>query len=91
MVHNLLMQFFTLDSSKMEVFKTCFFDIVTTQYDHPNYLKHVLGRIWVCFSPYLGIGLGGVSQGIGTQPAYAVFHPGQLQNGIFPKLVLLIL
>ena len=30
MVHNLLMQFFTLDNSKIEVFKTCFFDIVTT-------------------------------------------------------------
>ena len=28
-VHNLLMQFFTPDSSKMEVFETCFFDIVT--------------------------------------------------------------
>ena len=25
LVHNLLMQLFTLDSSKMEVFKTCFF------------------------------------------------------------------
>ena len=30
LVHNLLMQFFTLDSSKMEVFETCFYDIVTT-------------------------------------------------------------
>ena len=30
LVHNLLMQFFTLDSSKMEVFETYFFDIVTT-------------------------------------------------------------
>ena len=30
LVHNLLMQFFTLGSSKMEVFETCFFDIVTT-------------------------------------------------------------
>ena len=29
-VHNLLMQFFTLDSSKIEVFETFFFDIVTT-------------------------------------------------------------
>ena len=28
LVHNLLMQFFTLDSSKMEVFKTCFFWIL---------------------------------------------------------------
>ena len=30
LVHSLLMQFFTLGSSKIEVFKTCFFDIVTT-------------------------------------------------------------
>ena len=30
LVHNQLMQLFTLDSSKMEVFETCFFDIVTT-------------------------------------------------------------
>ena len=30
LVHNLLMQFFTPDSSKIEVSETCFFDIVTT-------------------------------------------------------------
>ena len=30
MVHNLLMQFFTLGSSKIEVFKTGFYDIVIT-------------------------------------------------------------
>ena len=30
LVHNLLMQFFTLDNSKIEVFETCFFDIVIT-------------------------------------------------------------
>ena len=30
LVHNLLMQFFTLGSSKIKVFETCFFDIVTT-------------------------------------------------------------
>ena len=29
-VHNLLMQFFTLGSSKVEVFETCFYDIVIT-------------------------------------------------------------
>ena len=45
LVHNLLMQFFTLGSSKIEVFETCFFDIVTTQNDHPSYVKHVLGCI----------------------------------------------
>ena len=30
LVHNLLMQFFTLGSSKIDVVKTFFFDIVTT-------------------------------------------------------------
>ena len=30
LVHNLLMQFFTLGSSKIEVFKTYVFDIPTT-------------------------------------------------------------
>ena len=30
LVHNLLMQFFTPDSSEIEVFETCFFDVVTT-------------------------------------------------------------
>ena len=30
LVHNLLMQFFTLDGSRIEVFETCFFDIVIT-------------------------------------------------------------
>ena len=49
LVHNLLMQFFTLICSKMEVFETCFFDIVITQNDHPRYVKHVLGCICVFF------------------------------------------
>ena len=57
-MHNLLMQFFTPDSSKMEVFETYFFDIVTTQNDHPSYGKHVLGRIYV-FLTFLGIRSGG--------------------------------
>ena len=50
LVHNLLMQFFTLGSSKIEVFETCFFYVVTTQYDHPSYVKHVLGRIYMFFT-----------------------------------------
>ena len=36
LVHNLLVQFFTLDSSKIEVFETCFFDIVITRNDHSS-------------------------------------------------------
>ena len=30
LVHNLLLQFFTLGSSKIEVFETCFYDYVIT-------------------------------------------------------------
>ena len=29
-VHNLLVQFFTMGSSKIKVFETCFYDIVIT-------------------------------------------------------------
>ena len=50
LVHKLLMQFFTLDSSKIEVFETFLFDIVITQNEHPRYVKHVLGRIHVFFT-----------------------------------------
>ena len=85
-MHNLLMQFFTPDSSKIKVFETYFFDIVTTQNDHPSYVKHVLGRIYVfsaLFGYQVGGGGGGGSQGTGAQPAYAVFHPGQLKDVSF--------
>ena len=51
-VHNLLMQFFTLGSSKIEVFETYSYDIVTTQYDHPSYVKHVLSRIYMFFTQF---------------------------------------
>ena len=74
------MQFFTLDSSKIEVLKTCFFDIVTTQYDHPSYPKHVFGRIYMFFTLFgywvggRGGGGGGAPKGlVHNQPAYAVF------------------
>ena len=50
LVHNLLVQFLTVGSSKIEVFETCFYDIVTTQYDLPRYVKHVLGRIYMIFT-----------------------------------------
>ena len=49
LVHNLLMHLFTVESSKMQVFETCFFDIVITQNDHPSYVTHVLGCIYVFF------------------------------------------
>ena len=46
------MQFFTLDSSKIEIGDTFFFDTMITKNDHPRYVKHVLGRIYVFFTPF---------------------------------------
>ena len=44
-VHNLLMQLFTLYSSKIEVLETYSFDTVTTHNDQPSYVKYVLRHI----------------------------------------------
>ena len=66
LVHNLLMQFFTLDSSKIEVFETYFVDILITQNDHPSYVKHVLGCICVfsaLFHHFWALGRGGPGGG----------------------------
>ena len=52
LVHNLLMQFFTLGSSKIEVFETCFFEAVTTCNDHRRYVKHILRRICLCLTQF---------------------------------------
>ena len=85
-MHNLLMQFFTPDSSKIEVFETCFYDIVTTRNDHPSYGKHVLGRIYVFFTLFgnqVGGGGGGSPKGRVHNLLNAAFHPGQLKNGSF--------
>ena len=54
LVHNLLVQFFTLGSSKIEVCDTSFFDTVTTRNEHPRYVKHVLGRIYVVSTLFWG-------------------------------------
>ena len=82
-VHNLLMQFFTLGSLKIEV-SEAFLHTVTTQNDHPTYAWCVLGRIYVVFTSFgKCVRWGGVSQGIGTQPAYALFQLGRLKSQSF--------
>ena len=90
LVHNLLIQFFTLDSLKMEVFETCFSDIMTTQNDHPRYVKHVLSRIYVLLTlfAYQVRGGGGGLLGDWYTTCFAAFHPGHLQNQRFRNLFL---
>ena len=84
-VHNLLMQFFTPDSSKIEVFETCFFDIVITQNDHPRYVKHVLGRIYVFFTlfGYQVRAGGGPLKGLVHNLLVQFFTPGSSKIEVF--------
>ena len=73
LVHNLLMQFFTLATQISKFSDIDFFGNVTTYNDHPRYVKHVLSRMNV-FSPYLGSGSrggGGGSEEISTQMSCA--------------------
>ena len=60
LVHNLLVQFFTLAAQKsVKASERCFFGMVTTHNDHPGYVKHVLGCIYVFFTGIGCVGGGG--------------------------------
>ena len=94
-VHNLLMQFFTLSSSKIEVFETCFFWYC----DHlkwPSKVCKACFRPYLSrFSPYLGIrsagrGGGGVPRDWYTTCSCS-FSPWAAQKSKFLKLVFFIL
>ena len=83
--HNLLMQFSSLGSSKMEISETDFFDTLTIQNDHISYVQYVLAPP-PFFCPFHTISVcvwgGGVApKGFGAQLAYAVFQPRPLKNG----------
>ena len=89
MVHNLLVQFFTPDSSKIEVFETCFFDVVISLNDHPRYVKHVLGRVYMFFTLF-GCWAQGVGGGLprdGYATCLCSFSPWAAQKLTFSKLV----
>ena len=50
--HNLLMQFFTLGTSKMEIFKTDFCCVLTIHNDQISYVKHALDPLHVFFTVF---------------------------------------
>ena len=57
--HNLLMQFSTLDASKMDIFKINIFDVPTIHNDHISYIKHFLEPV-LCVFHLVGVfSLGG--------------------------------
>ena len=62
--HNLLMQFSSLGSSKMEISETDLFDTLTIQNDQISYVKHVLAALYVFFTLF-GFRAGGLPKGLG--------------------------
>ena len=87
--HNLLMQFSSLGSSKMEISKTDFFDILTIQNDQISYVKHVLAPLYVFFTLFgVGGGGGALPRGLGHN-LLMQFSGSSKWN--FPKLIFLIL
>ena len=63
-VYNLLMQFSSLSSSKMEISETDFFDTLTIQNDQISFVKHVLAPLYVLFTEF-GWGGRGLPRGLG--------------------------
>ena len=92
LVHNLLMQFFGPGSSKIEVFETCFFHIATTQNDHPRYVTHILGRVYMFLTlfGYWPQGGGGAPKRLVHNLLMQLFNPGSSKMEVL-KLVFLIL
>ena len=84
-VHNLLVQFFTLGSSKIEVFETCFFDVVTTQNDHPKLCKACFRPHLRGFHPIWGLdpGGGGSPKGLVHNLLMQFFTPGSSKIEVF--------
>ena len=80
------MQVFTSCSSKIEIFET-FFYIVVTQNDHPRYVKHVLGHVLVFFIllGYWAPGGGGSPKGLVHNLLMRFFTSGA-QKSKFSKL-----
>ena len=85
------MQFFTLWSSKIEVFETYFLDIVTTQNDHPRYVKHVLGCIYVFFTRFgYYVRGGGSAKGLVHKLIMQFFTLGSSKIEVFETFFLIL-
>ena len=73
---HLLMQFSRLNSSKMEISETDFPDILTIQNDQVSSCKACFSPLFMCFSPYLGVGGGGLPRGLGHNPLMQLSNLG---------------
>ena len=90
--HNLLVQFSSLGSSKMEISETDFFHTLTIQNDQISYGKHVLAPFYVIFTQFGCVcGGGGVPRVLGHTTCLCNFPASAAQKWKFPKLIFLIL
>ena len=64
--YNLLIQFSSLGSSKMEFSETDFFDTLTIQKDEISFVKHVFAPLYVFFTLFGFRGGGGSQRGWDT-------------------------
>ena len=88
--HNLLMQFSSLCSSKMEISKTDFVYILIIQNDQVPYVKHVLDPLYVFFTLFGSFFLGGGSQGGWGTTCSCGSPASAAQKWKFPKLSILM-
>ena len=77
---------------KNRSFRNFFFDIATTQYDHPRYVKHVSARNHVFFTLFaIGCGGdGGGPTGLVHNPLMQFFSPYSSKIEVF-EIIFLIL
>ena len=78
LLHNLLLQLFSVRSSKIQVSETHCFLILRPHKMTIQPIESMLRPVFMGFPHFFGMVCG--SQGIGTQPAVAVFHPRHLQK-----------
>ena len=60
LVHNLHMQLFYPGQVKNQSYTNLSFDIVATHNDHPSYVKHLLGSIYLFCPLFWVLGAGGI-------------------------------
>ena len=85
------MQFSRLNSSKMEISETDFFDTLTIQNDQISHVKHVLAPFYVFFTVFGCWGGGGGSQGVQGATCLCSFPASAAQKWKFLRLIFLIL
>ena len=77
--HDLLMQFSTLYSSKMEIPKPIFFNVLTIHNDQATYVKHALDPLYVFFTLFGSLD-GGEGLGHNLRTQFFTLSSSKMEN-----------